>query len=263
MKIELGNPHRIDYIEYNFPLRFEHKLLYSFDGATGNKGHMRLENESCVRQEICRIGRMLHGRGYVAGTDGNISVRLSHDLVLCTPTSLSKGMMEPEDLVVVDFNGHRRDGIRHPSTELGMHLLFYAMRPEIAAVVHAHPSTATGFAAAGISLEEPVIAEVVTALGKIPLASYGMPGTRELSDALRPLVPRHDAILMAHHGVVTCGPSLLRAYMNMECVEHYARVALVARQLGAQPLPEAEVQRLLEARENYEANRPPVPVDWD
>jgi len=224
---------------------------------------MTLENQIAVRQEICRIGRMLHGRGFVAGTDGNISVRLSHDLVLCTPTSLCKGMMDPEDLVIVDLDGHQRNGTRHPSSELAMHLLFYSMRPEITAVVHAHPPTATGFAAAGISLEEALVAEVVTALGKIPLASYGMPGTHELSDALRPLIPHHDAILMAHHGVVTCGHSLLRAYMNMECVEHYARVAFVARQLGAQPLPEAEVRRLLEARENYEANRPSVPVDWD
>jgi L-fuculose-phosphate aldolase len=224
---------------------------------------MGVESENCIRQEICRFGRMLHGRGYVAGTDGNISVRLSHDLVLCTPTSLCKGMMEPEDLVIVDLEGHQMNGTRHPSSELGMHLLFYSMRPDIRAVVHAHPPTATGFAAAGISLEEALVAEVVTALGKIPLASYGMPGTHELPDALRPLIPNHDAILMAHHGVVTCGHSLLRAYMKMECVEHYASVALVARQLGAQPLPEEEVRRLMEARENYEANRPPVQVDWE
>jgi len=189
-------------------------------------------NESCMRQEICRIGQMVHSRGYVAGTDGNISVRLSQDLVLCTPTSLCKGMMEPDDLVIVDLEGRQRNGARHPSSELAMHLLFYSMRPEIRAVVHAHPPTATGFAAAGMSLEEALVAEVVTALGKIPLAHYGMPGTHELPDALRPLIPSHDAILMAHHGVVTCGHNLLRAYMNMECVEHYARVALVARQLG-------------------------------
>lgn len=224
---------------------------------------MKVENENCVRQEICRFGRMLHGRGYVAGTDGNISVRLSQELVLSTPTSLCKGMMEPEDLVIVDLQGRQRNGTRHPSSELAMHLLFYCLRPDIRAVVHAHPVTATGFAAAGLSLEEALVAEVVTALRKIPLASYGMPGTHELPDALRPLIPQHDAILMAHHGVVTCGRTLERAYMNMECVEHYARVALVARQLGAQPLPAEEVQRLLEAREHYEANQPAVPVDWE
>lgn len=224
---------------------------------------MKVDNEICVRQEICRFGRMLHGRGYVAGTDGNISVRISQELVLCTPTSVCKGMMEPEDLVIVDLKGHQKDGLRHPSSETGMHLLFYCLRPEIRAVVHAHPPTATGFAAAGIALEDALVAEVVTALRKIPLANYGMPGTHELSDALRPLVPEHDAILMAHHGVVTCGSSLLRAYMNMECVEHYASVALVARQLGARPLPDEEVRRLLAARENYEANRPARPAEWE
>jgi L-fuculose-phosphate aldolase len=224
---------------------------------------MAPENEIFVRQEVCRFGRLLHGREYVAGTDGNISVRLSHDLVLCTPTSLCKGMMEPEDLVVVDLEGHRRNGRRRPSTELAMHLLFYRLRPEIRAVVHAHPPTATGFAAAGISLEEALVAEVVTAFGKIPLAGYGMPGTHELSDVLRPFIPKHDAILMAHHGVVTCGHDLLKAYLNMENVEHYAKVALVARQLGARPLPEYEVRRLMAARESYEANRPPARVDWE
>jgi len=215
------------------------------------------ENENCIREEICRIGKMLHERGFVAATDGNISVRLGPELVLCTPTSLCKGMMQPEDLVLVDMNGCPQNGSRHPSTELGMHLLFYSLRPEVRAVVHAHPTTATGFAAAGLSLEEPLIAEVVVAFGKIPLARYGAPGTQELAEALRPLVPQHDAILMAHHGVVTCGHDLLKAYMNMECVEHYAKVALVARQLGpTKPLSPDDVRKLMQAREHYEGNKP-------
>src|SRR5256885_480973 len=106
-------------------------------------------NEIRIRQEICRIGKMLHENRFVAGCDGNISARLEQDLVLGTPTGLSKGMMEPEDLVVVDMQGHQRFGQRSPSSELAMHLLFYRLRPDIRAVVHAHPPTATGFAAAG------------------------------------------------------------------------------------------------------------------
>jgi len=222
---------------------------------------MNVDNESCVREEICRFGKMLHANGYVSGMDGNVSVLIHRNMILCTPTAVSKGMMNPEDLVIVDLQGHQKDGGRHPSSELAMHLLFYALRPDILAVVHAHPVTATAFAAAGISLEKPVTAEVVTALGKIPLAGYGMPGTHELSDALRSYIPGHDAILMARHGVVTCGPTLLRAYMNMECVEHYARIAFAARQLGADPLPEREVQRLMEARDKYEGNRGVVSVE--
>ncbi len=219
---------------------------------------MDVENESHIRQEICRIGKMLHQRGYVAACDGNISVRLSHNLVLCTPTSISKGMMTPEDLVLVDMGGQQQNGQRHPSTELGMHLLFYTLRSDIRAVVHAHPPTATGFAAAGISLEEPLVAEVVVSCGKIPLARYGTPGTPDLGDALKPLIPGHDAILMANHGVVTCGHDLMKAYMKMETVEHYAQIALVARQLGpARPLPAEEVRKLMEVRKNYEGNKAP------
>jgi len=223
---------------------------------------MDVENESHIRQEICRIGKMLHQRGYVAACDGNISVRLSQNLVLCTPTSISKGMMTPEDLVLVDMGGQQQNGQRHPSTELGMHLLFYTLRPDIRAVVHAHPPTATGFAAAGISLEEPLVAEVVVSCGKIPLARYGTPGTPDLADALKPLIPGHDALLMANHGVVTCGHDLMKAYMKMETVEHYAQIALVARQLGpARPLPAEEIRKLMEVRKNYEGNKAPEPAE--
>jgi L-fuculose-phosphate aldolase len=176
---------------------------------------MYIENDDCIRREICRMGNMLHQRGFVAACDGNISVRLGQNTVLCTPTSISKGMMEPEDLVMVTMSGSQIGGDRRPSTELGMHLLFYRMRPDIRAVVHAHPPTATGFAAAGIPLDEPLVAEVVVACGRIPLARYGTPGTPELSNVLSPLVPDNDAILMAHHGVVTCGHDLLGAYMKM------------------------------------------------
>jgi len=221
-------------------------------------------NDSRVREEICHLGRMLHQNGYVAGCDGNLSVRIGRDAVLSSPTSISKGMMQPDDLVVVDMEGRQTAGHRHPSTELGMHLLFYRMRPDVRAVVHAHPPVATGFAAAGIALDEPLVAEVVVTFGAIPLAAYGTPGTRELSDSLAPFVPGHDAILMANHGVVTCGPSLLNAFMKMEKVEHYAKVVAVARQLGpSRPLSAEEVRKLMQARDNYEGNQTPLLADLD
>jgi L-fuculose-phosphate aldolase len=216
-------------------------------------------DENCARHEICQVGKFLHANGLVAGYDGNISVYLRQNLVLCTPTSVCKGMMQPEDLVLVNMDGDRVNGIRHVTSEIGMHLLFYRMRPDVRAVVHAHPPVATGFAASGIALDEPLVAEVVISFGEIPLAPYGTPGTPELSEALRPLVPGHDAILMANHGVVTCGHDLQSAYMNMEKVEHCARIVLVSRQLGTpQPLQAHEVRKLLKARQNYEANMPPV-----
>lgn len=224
---------------------------------------MDIAQENSIRRDICRVGSMLYERGFVAACDGNISVRLGQDLVLCSPTSICKGMMEPEDLVLVDMQGSHKQGKRRASTELGMHLLFYMLRPHIRAVVHAHPPTATGFAAAGISLEEPLVAEVVVACGKIPLAHYGTPGSLELSESLRPLIPTHDALLMANHGAVTCGHDLMQAYMKMETVEHYAKIALVARQLGpTHPLPAAEITKLMRARDHYEANKPPQIAEW-
>lgn len=205
------------------------------------------------REEICRIGRWLHSFGFVAATDGNISVRLDHETILTTPTSMSKGMMEPEDLVVTDMKGKKVTGRRNPSSEIAMHLLIYRLRPDVKAVVHAHPATATGYAAAGMPLNQALISEVVLALGCIPLAEYGTPGTPELTEALEPLIPAYDAILMANHGVVTYGEALLKAYMKMETVEHFARIALVTHQLGrAQLLSRDDVSKLMVAREKYE-----------
>jgi L-fuculose-phosphate aldolase len=201
------------------------------------------------REEIVRLGRMLHQRGYVAATDGNLSVRLDSERVLATPTNMSKGMMEPEDMVVVDMRGCQLSGHRHASSEIGMHLLIYRLRPEVRGIVHAHPTTATGYAAAGLELNQALVSEVVLSVGAIPLARYGTPGTHELINALEPLVPAHNAILMANHGVVTYGESLLRAYMKMETVEHFAKIALVTHLLGKQqPLSESDVEKLVATR---------------
>jgi L-fuculose-phosphate aldolase len=197
------------------------------------------------REEIVRFGQLLHQRGYVASTDGNLSVRLGPDAVLSTPTCISKGMMQAEDLVIVDMQGRRLSGTRACSSEIAMHLLIYRLRPDVSGIVHAHPTTATGYAAAGVQLNEALISEVVLSLGAIPLARYGTPGTPELTDALEPLIPHHDAIVMANHGVVTYGETLLRAYMNMETVEHFAKISLVSHLLGRQrPLDEEQVEKL-------------------
>src|SRR6267142_769133 len=216
---------------------------------------MRMNGEAWLRREVVRIGRMLHTREYVAATDGNISVRLNDQHLLATPSGACKGMLQPDDLVVVDMDGQlagRQRCKRCVSSEIGMHLLIYRLRPDIKAIVHAHPPTATGFAAAGIALDEPLIAEVVLALKSIPLARYATPGTDELQDTLAPLVPQHDAILMANHGVVAYGSDLMRAYLNMEVVEHFAQIALVANKVGrSNPLPPEEVSRLLSLREKY------------
>jgi len=188
------------------------------------------------RQDIVHFGKLLHERGYVAATDGNLSVRLDRELILITPTCISKGMMRPQDLLVVDMQGHKVAGRRNVSSEIAMHLLIYKMRRDVKAVVHAHPPVATGYAAAGMPLNPALVCEAAIGLGAVPLAPYAMPGTPELADVLCPLIPQHKAILMANHGVVTYGEDLLYAYMKMELVEHFAKIALVTKLLGNQQL---------------------------
>jgi L-fuculose-phosphate aldolase len=201
------------------------------------------------RREIVRIGRLLHEKGFIAASDGNISVRLNDFTVLATPTCMSKGMLTEEDLVTVDMRGKKLSGYREVSSEIAMHLMIYRTRPDVSAVVHAHPPTATGFAAAGKALDEALVSEIVISLGTVPLAGYATPGTVDLCDSIEPFMEDHDAVLMANHGVVTCGDDLLSAYMNMETVEHYAKISLVAHQLGTKrSLTDEQVQGLLEIR---------------
>jgi len=195
---------------------------------------------------------MLHERGFVAAMDGNLSVRLKYNRILVTPTCVSKGSMRPADMVIVDMEGQRVSGRRNVTSEIGMHLLVYRMRPDVQAICHAHPPTATGFAAAGIALTEPLVCEVVMGLGCIPLARYGTPGTSELAQTLEPYVPNYDAILMSNHGVVAYGDTLEHAYMKMETVEHFAQISLVTHLLGRQqPLQQVEIEKLLNARTKY------------
>jgi L-fuculose-phosphate aldolase len=216
-----------------------------------------LKTEQEHRRDMCAVGRMMHERGYVAATDGNISVRLDPRHILTTPTGMCKGMLTPDDLVITDLEGKKTIGRRNPSSELAMHLLVYNRRPEINAVCHAHPPTATGYAAAGMPLNKALLCELVISLGSVPVAPYGMPGTNELAETIEPLVESYDAILLANHGVVTYGPDLMTSYFRMETTEHFARVALVTEMLGKQVLLSGgDVQRLFAARARYGLQSP-------
>jgi L-fuculose-phosphate aldolase len=209
------------------------------------------------RQEIIRIGQLLHDKSFIAANDGNISVRLDDNRLLVTPTCISKGMMTAEDLLVVDCQGRVVSGFRKVTSEIGMHLMIYRARPDVNAIVHAHPPVATGFAAARIALDQALVSEIVLSLGSVPLAQYATPGTQQLSDNIEPHVSDHDAVLMANHGVVAYAGELWQAYMNMETVEHFAKIALITHQLGcAHFLPEDEVARLSETRRRMKAQRP-------
>src|SRR5688572_16857720 len=208
--------------------------------------------EEQIRADIVEAGRRLYARAYIASNDGNISVRLDDGRLITTPKSVSKGFMTPDMMVVVDIEGRKVSGERDPSTELQMHLEIYRNRPDVAAVVHAHPPIATGFAVAGIPLTRAVLAEVVTTLGSIPIAEYGTPSTPELPEAVRKYIKAHDGMLLANHGAVTCGANVMSAYYKMETIEHFAKISLVARLLGREHLiSREEVERLQGLRGMY------------
>ncbi len=191
-------------------------------------------NETVCRQQICEIGRRMYERRMVAANDGNISVRLGENEILCTPTGVSKGFMKPEQMCKVDLCGNLidSDSDSKPSSEIKMHLRVYQKRPDVGAVVHAHPIFATSFAVMGRGLEEPIMPEVIVNFGRVPLAPYGTPSTVEIPDSIEPYLAEYEAVLLESHGALTWAQDLLSAYMKMESVEFYAELLYRTIQLG-------------------------------
>src|SRR5947209_1972836 len=219
-----------------------------------------MSTESTLRADIVEVGRRMYARGYTASNDGNISVRLGADRLLMTPKGVCKGFMTPEMMCVTDLSGRKLQGDRDPSSEMLMHLEVYRQRPDVQAVVHAHPPIATGFAVAGIPLDRAVLAEVLTTLGSIPIAEYATPSTRELPQAVRKYITAHDGMLLANHGALTVGTDLYAAYYKMEIIEHFAKISLVARVLGRENLiSREEVMRLQDLRGTY-GIKAPAPI---
>jgi L-fuculose-phosphate aldolase len=203
--------------------------------------------EDRAREEIVEVGRRLYARGLISGNEGNVSVRLG-DTLLVTPPSVCKGFLTPDMVVKTDLTGRPVDGQR-ASTEILVHTAIYRRRPDAGGIVHAHPPVATGFAVAGIALDQPLIAEAVVALGKVPVVPYGTPSTSELAERIGAAACQAQALLMANHGAVTVGDSLYRAWERMEALEQVARITLVTRLLGTTNLlPAADVARLSEMR---------------
>lgn len=185
-----------------------------------------------VARRMAQCCRQLAAQGLIAGQDGNLSVRLGPDRVLVTPRGLIKALVRPADMVEVDMRGRRRRGRRNPTSELDLHLRILARRPDIGAVVHAHPPVATGYAVAGQRLQIFALPELILQCGEVPLVPYGTPGTPELADRLEPHLAGHDAWLLANHGAVTVGATLDAAWIRMESLEHAARIMFVAQGLG-------------------------------
>jgi L-fuculose-phosphate aldolase len=213
------------------------------------------EHEGTLRRDLARLGKRLYKFGFMPGTSGNLSVRLDSKFVLATPTGVSKSMLSKEDMVIVDLEGKQYSGSRKVTSEIGMHLAVYNGRADISAVVHSHPPVATAFACAGRALDEPLCSEAIMTLGQVPLAPYATTGTEEVADSLAEYIPDHEAILMANHGVVTYGKTLMDAFMKMETVEHFAQITLIVGQLGsAVPIGKDRLAALLDARMRYILN---------
>jgi L-fuculose-phosphate aldolase len=225
-------------------------------------GKMKLEQ---IKKEMCEIGQRVYHRGMVAANDGNFSVKLNDNEFLCTPTGVSKGFMTPDYICRIDANGRLLEGSGDfkPSSEIKMHLRVYKERPDVMAVVHAHPMYATSFAIAGIPLTQPIMPEAVLSLGTVPLAEYGTPSTEEIPDSIAPYLQNYDAVLLANHGALTCGDSLLNAYHKMESVEFYAQLLYQARMLGGpKELSASQVATLYSMRSQYGlTGRHPADID--
>lgn len=194
-------------------------------------------NEEQWRREVVHYAHKVYRCGWVANHDGNLTVRLDDSRLLCTPTAQSKGDVGLEHLIIVDDQNKVISGTRRPFSELQLHRAAYRARPEIGCVIHAHPPTASGFAVAGVSLDPPFMAEPVVSLGKtIPLVSFFPPKDARLDSVIEEGFGKADVLMLANHGVLTVGATLEQAFLRMELVEHLAKIALVARQLGG-PIP--------------------------
>jgi L-fuculose-phosphate aldolase len=206
-------------------------------------------DEQTARREIVRVGQLMYERSYVVSSDGNLSVRLDDGRILATPTMTSKGRMTEDSLAVTDRQGNPLSDQR-ASSELAMHLLIYNERADVKAVCHAHPPHGTAFAVAGLAIDQPILSEVILTLGCVPLAEYGTPSTKELTEAMRPLVKHHNALLMANHGAVAYGADLWQAFDRLETLEHTAKIAILSRLLGgSKNLPVDAIEKLINVRE--------------
>src|SRR5215208_4044904 len=207
-------------------------------------------DEQTARRDIIRVGKLLYERSYVVSSDGNISVRLDDGRILATPTQTNKGRMTEDSLALTDPEGRALNPDRRASSELAMHLLIYRERPDVHAVCHAHPPHGSAFAVAGLAIDQPILSEVILTLGCVPLAEYGTPSTDELTEAMRPLVKNHNALLMANHGAVAYGADVWQAFDRLETLEHTAKIAILARALGgARVLPPDSIEKLIDVRE--------------
>ena len=202
-----------------------------------------------IKKEICEVGLKLWQKGFVAANDGNISVKISENEYYCTPTGVSKASLTPDMIIKVDRDGKKLEGKLNPSSEIKMHMRVYRERPDVNAVVHAHPPVATAFTVADIDLDQYILPEAVLTIGDVPTCDYGTPSTMDIPDSLDPYLQQHDAFLLRNHGALTVGCNLTKAFFVMEEVEFNAIICKHAMELGAvHEIPNAELKKLMDLR---------------
>ena len=215
------------------------------------------KKEEQLREEIIRVCRLVYDKGFVAATDGNVSARLDDGHILATPSGFSKGFIEPHELIVVDMDGRQVTDYRHRAqkglrvtSEILLHLEVYRQRPDIEAIVHAHPPITVALSIAGVPIARCLLPEVLLSLGSIPTTEYATPSSPEGPEVIRPYIGNHDAIVLQRHGSVTLGKNPFDAYLKLEKVEHAAEITFILRQLGVDsPIPPAEAAKLIEMRQ--------------
>ena len=205
-----------------------------------------------IKQEICEVGHRLYDHGFVAANDGNISVKLNDNEFYCTPTGVSKGSLTPDMIIKIDAQGNKIEGTLNPSSEIKMHLRVFRERPDVNAVVHAHPPVATAFTVAGIPLDRYILPEAVLTIGDVPTCAYATPSTMEIPDSLMPYIQEHDAFMLKNHGALTVGNTLTRAFFTMEEVEFNAKIMKYAIELGRiQEISEEKMYELMDLRARF------------
>jgi len=210
-----------------------------------------------LKQHICDIGKRIYAKGFAAANEGNISIRVDENRVLCTPTRHCKGFMEPEDICTVDMNGTQIEGKRKRTSEVLLHIEIYKNRPEIKSVVHCHPPHATAFAVAREPIPNAVLPEPDIFLGEIPIAAYETPGNQNFAETIKPFINKTNIIVLANHGTVSYDLELEQAYWLTEILDAYCRILILAKQLGrVEFLPSEKGRELLALRKEWGFNDP-------
>ncbi|HJZ87902.1 MAG TPA: class II aldolase/adducin family protein [Polyangia bacterium] len=211
-----------------------------------------------IRRQIAELSRHAYERGYIGPGDGNISAKVGQDRIAVTPSGLHKGKLSEHDILIVTLSGEKLAGRGKKTSEFMMHELCYRERPDVGAVVHAHPKYATALALAGVSLAQCILSESCITLGAIVTAPYATPTTDEVPNTLRPIVRCTNAIILNRHGALTLGRTLQEAYDRLEIVEHSAHITHAARTIGpVAPLPEPEVKKLQDIARAFGIPQPP------